>query len=509
LGFAGLLFLAWSFVASSATEAGTLKLVDGAEALSVHQSEAEFLRVAAVDGKWRLQSLPGDANPALTIPVPATQQDMSTRRQVEFTLTNSGRQGVEFTLWALSPGGWSGASTYPDNTNGRIRLQPGQGGVFPVDLWARFPGPDTFAGVVQPSQIDRLRIVLQRGRTNESQQLDLTAIRLGGAAPELQPDAARRVRVPAIVAEPPAAGRRVWRSLPEYSATKLRHVLTLPRNWRKDAQFPIIVEYTGNEFFHKFCHSTGFTEQGTMAYGLGRGEDFILLNLPFVSPDGQREQQGGWGDEAKTIDYCLAALRDGFDHFGGDSSAVILTGFSRGQIAMNCIGLRDDRIADVWLAFIGANPGKTWPGGKGWNNSHVGWDERATRLNGRSWFDEHPKFGPGVHVDVEYLEDCESTVNARRWLRQVIDARPGLQDVRGRVTTAAGQGMAGVRVESGPTRFAWTDKDGRYVLRSVVVGERTVRVRKEGVTFQPASRQITVSGGEMNEVDFQSIKSVR
>ena len=81
--------------------------------------------------------------------------------------------------------------------------------------------------------------------------------------------------------------------------------------------------------------------------------------------------------------------------------------------------------------------------------------------------------------------------------------------MRGRVTTAAGQGMAGVRVESGPTRFAWTDKDGRYVLRSVVVGERTVRVRKEGVTFQPASRQITVSGGEMNEVDFQSIKSVR
>lgn len=489
--------------------AGSVKLLEGADEKAIHETKPEFLSLTATQGGLRLRSMPGDACPALTIPVPAALQDMSAWRQVEFALTNSGTHGVDFTLWALSPGGWSGASTYPDNTNGRIRLLPGEGGVFSVNLWAQFPGPDKFAGVVQPSNIERLRIVLQRGRTNEFQQLDLTSIRLGGAAPEFQPDTARRVHVPAIVAEPPAAGHRVWRSLPEYSATKLRHVLTLPRNWRKDAQFPIIVEYTGNEFYHKFCHSTGLTEQGTMAYGLGRGQDFILLNLPFVSPDGQREQPAGWGDEAKTIDYCLAALRDVFDRFGGDSSAVILTGFSRGQIAMNCIGLRDDRIADVWLAFIGANPGKTWPGGKGWNNSHVGWDERAARMKGRPWFDEHPKFGPGVHVDVEYLEDCESTVNTRRWLREVIDARPGLHDVRGRVTTADGQGMAGVRVESGPTRFAWTDKDGRYVLRSVVVGERTVRVRKEGVTFEPASRLIKVSGGEMNEVNFQSIKSVR
>ena len=486
-----------------------IKLLDGTEALSVHQSQTEFLHLATVDGKWRLQSRPGDASPALTIQVPFAQQDMSAHRQVEFTLTNSGSQGVDFTLWALSPGGWSGASTYPNNTNGRVRLQPGEGGVFSVDLWARFPGPDTFSGVVQPAKVDRLRIVLQRGRTNESQQLDLSAIRLCGAASAIKPEPVRRVHVPAINDQSPAAGCRVWRRLPEYQATKLRHVLTLPHNWRADSQFPIIVEYTGNEFFHKFCHSTGLTEQGTMAYGLGRGEDFILLNLPFVSPDGQREQRGGWGDEAKTIEYCLAALRDVFDHFGGDSSAVILTGFSRGQIAMNCIGLRDDRIADVWLAFVGANPGKTWLGGKGWNNSHVGWDERAARLKDRPWFDEHPKFGPGVHVDVEYLEDCQSTVNTRRWLRQVIGSRPGLYDVRGRVTDVGGQGMAGVRVESGPTRFAWTDSDGRYVLRSVVAGERSVRVRLAGVTFEPSSRLVLLSGHDVSEVNFQTRRSPR
>lgn len=386
--------------------------------------ETAFLSVTPTGDALRLRSAPGDACPALTLRAPAGKWDLSAHRFVEFTLTNSGNVDVEFTLWALSPGGWSGASTYPMNTNGRVVLKPGAGGVLPVDLWAHYPGPDTFSGVADPSNIDRLRIVLQRSRSNARLQLDLFSIRAVGDAPPEKPDTSKRVRVPEITTQSPAPGRRVWRTLPAFASTELRQVLTLPNNWKSGAKFPVIVEYTGNEFYHKFCHSTGLTEQGTMAYGLARGKDFICLNLPFVSTDGQREQHSGWGDESKTIDYCLAALRDVFDHFGGDPGAVILTGFSRGQIAMNFLGLRNDRIAGVWRAFVGDNPGRKWTGGNGWNNSHVGWDERAARMNDRPWFDEHPQFGSGVHVDVEYLEDYESTVNTRSWLREVLKNHP-------------------------------------------------------------------------------------
>ena len=37
---------------------------------------------------------------------------------------------------------------------------------------------------------------------------------------------------------------------------------------------------------------------------------------------------------------------------GGDASAVFLAGFSRGAIACNYIGLRDDEIASLWRGFI-------------------------------------------------------------------------------------------------------------------------------------------------------------
>ncbi len=145
--------------------------------------ETASLSVTPTGDALRLLSTPGDACSALTLRAPGGKRDLSAHRFVEFILTNSGQQSVEFTLWALSPGGWSGASTYPMNTKGRVVLKPGAGGVFPVDLWAHFPGPDTFSSVVDPSNIDRLRIVLQRSQANTDLQLDLYSIRVTGDAP--------------------------------------------------------------------------------------------------------------------------------------------------------------------------------------------------------------------------------------------------------------------------------------------------------------------------------------
>ena len=40
------------------------------------------------------------------------------------------------------------------------------------------------------------------------------------------------------------------------------------------------------------------------------------------------------------------------EQYGGDRAAVILTGFSRGAIACNYLGLHNEEIAGLWRAFI-------------------------------------------------------------------------------------------------------------------------------------------------------------
>jgi len=50
--------------------------------------------------------------------------------------------------------------------------------------------------------------------------------------------------------------------------------------------------------------------------------------------------------------------------YGGDPGAVYLAGFSRGAIACNYIGLRDEQIAALWRGFIchsHYDGVKTWP----------------------------------------------------------------------------------------------------------------------------------------------------
>jgi len=283
----------------------------------------------------------------------------------------------------------------------------------------------------------------------------------------------------------------------------VRHVLSLPREWTPGKRYPVIVEYTGNVFYHKFCHSTGKTEQGNLAYGMSGGDGYICLNLPFISPDGQREQVDGWGDVRRTVDYCIDAINDTCDRFGGDSSAVFVTGFSRGAYACNYIALHDERIADVWLGFD-RDPAKPWnpKNGKGWNDVGVGWDERAARVKGRATFNGAADFGPGVHVDVEYLEDTPVRRDMRAWLAETIRTRPGTHAIGGRVTDAAGKGVAGVRIQSGPTHFTVTDDDGRYTLPSLIGGKRVVSASKPGANTTAERRDVELGDTDLTGVDF-------
>jgi len=370
--------------------------------------------------------------------LPEAMRDLSKGRFVEIDIENTGDKPLRFTFWALSGNGWGGASTWstaPELTSvstdkskpaGVEVLPPKVRRTFQIDVHACYPLPDAskrfYTAAINPASVRWLRLVLNDVRGLPTALIH--SITLTGVAPKEKRDCFKRVFVPDIERGVPAAGKRVYQKLPGWENTTIEHVLTLPTEWKPGAKFPIIVEYTGNVFYYKWCHSTGFTEQGNMAYGLSRGQTFILLNLPFVSTNGQREEFNGWGSIQKTEDYCLQALRFVSENYGGDTNRVFYTGFSRGELAMNYLALRDDRIAPIWRGFIGADPAvpsaKKWLGGPGWNKCADGWDERGARLRGRPFINQHPNYG-AVHVDVEYLEDSPSTVKARAWLQEMLE----------------------------------------------------------------------------------------
>lgn len=413
--------LAASVVAAQAVELFTFDRSFDASRLTVRG-----VTIAVTDGALELKATVPASDNGVVFPLPEKWRDLSGFRFVEADVENTGDQPLRFTFWALSGHGWGGVSTFTPEGGpaaGRETLAPGQRGTFKIDLHTRYPGKDVYTPATNPASIRWLELVVGDSRVTPS--LRVRSLRAIGEAPAERPDVSRRVLVPDISRDPPGPGQRVYQQLPDWGKTSITHVLTLPREWQPGAKYPVIVEYTGNVFYHKFCHSTGYTDQGTMAYGLARGEKFITLNLPFISADGQREQIDGWGDINKTADYCVAAVRAVCAHYGGDADAVFFVGFSRGEYAANYLALRDDRIASLWLAFVGTNPGRPWKPaeGPGWNKVGLGWDERAARLQGRPWFAAPANLGAHVHVDVEYLEDRPSTVATRRWMQEILARR--------------------------------------------------------------------------------------
>lgn len=408
-------------VVTVAAQAAELFTFD--RAFDASRITARGVTIAVADGALDIKGTVPAFDSGVVFPVPEKSQDLARFRFVEADIENTGDKPLRFTFWALSGHGWGGVSTFtPDGgpAAGRETLAPGQRGTFKIDLHTRYPGKDVYTSATNPASIRWLELVVGDSRILPS--LRVRSLRATGDAPAERPDVSRRVLVPDVSREPPGSGRRVYQQLPGWEKTSVTHVLTLPREWKPGAKYPVIVEYTGNIFYHKFCHSTGYTDQGTLAYGLARGEQFITLNLPFISVDGQREQIDGWGNIDKTADYCVAAVRAVCEQFGGDVAAVFFVGFSRGECAANYLALRDDRIASLWRAFVGTNPGRPWKpaDGAGWNKVGLGWDERAARMRERPWFAALANLGDHVHVDVEYLEDRPSTVATRRWLQGML-----------------------------------------------------------------------------------------
>ncbi|MDB4338851.1 esterase family protein [bacterium] len=155
---------------------------------------------------------------------------------------------------------------------------------------------------------------------------------------------------PEMTMQQPAAGRRVHQVAREYVGTEVYHSLYLPVDWKPGGKYPVIVEYTGNEF--AACGSTGEVKDANLGYGVSGGDHYIWVSMPYVAEGKNRNTRTWWGDRQATIDYCKVNLPRICKQYGGDMESVFICGFSRGAIAASYIGLADDEIAAFWKGFF-------------------------------------------------------------------------------------------------------------------------------------------------------------
>ncbi|HZE99583.1 MAG TPA: hypothetical protein VE981_21435 [Planctomycetota bacterium] len=185
--------------------------------------------------------------------------------------------------------------------------------------------------------------------------LFLAALLAQDAAPDLS-------SVPADLATPvmtrgePGPGKRVRQTTPGWEDGDVHHALYLPRDWKPDARYPVIVEYAGNGGYKNAFGdvSNGSVDGSNLGYGITGGEGFVWVCLPCVKKtDGRKENATTWwGDVDETKRYCLRTVAMVCGKFGGDPKRLVLAGFSRGAIGCNYVGLHDDEIAPLWRAFI-------------------------------------------------------------------------------------------------------------------------------------------------------------
>jgi len=269
------------------------------------------------------------------------------------------------------------------------------------------------------------------------------------------------LHVPPISEGQPAPGKRVKQTIAQYQHTAVYHALYLPTDWRPGRHYPVIVEYAGNgPYKNKYGDvSTGKVEGSKLAYGVSGGKGFIWICMPYLNNAGSANVTRWWGDGPQynvepTVDYCKRAVRWVCEHYGGDPDAVILTGFSRGAIACNYVGLHDDEIARLWLAFIAFSHYDgvitTWGYRAG---DRASARKRLERLGGRAQFicgESGASSRSSVSATKRYLEStgiqapftfretgfrnhddawtlrpCSARKTLRQWLEKVLRQRPG------------------------------------------------------------------------------------
>lgn len=167
---------------------------------------------------------------------------------------------------------------------------------------------------------------------------------------------------------PAAPGVRIAETAPGFPPG-IYHGLYLPTDWRAGGRYPLIAEWGGNGPWESPAgdYSCGGPLCNNLGYGLSAGEGYLWLQLPFADLAGNATQGWWWGcptptppngdcpgafDTNTTLAYAHAAVAHVLRTYGGDPSAVVLAGFSRGALAVSYLGLADDATSALWTAGI-------------------------------------------------------------------------------------------------------------------------------------------------------------
>jgi hypothetical protein len=168
-----------------------------------------------------------------------------------------------------------------------------------------------------------------------------------------------------------------------------------------------------------------------------------------------------WGDPDLTAAYAKAAVTDICERWGGDPNAVILTGYSRGAIACNYIGLRDDEVAKLWLAIVPTSH---------YDNRRWGMSETEFQLGSKRLrrLGDTPQYVCGEHHLADKHNDNKllklvrdkkfSTIEAAK---QELDLLPMIEQEDIRKFIMKNRPTANVTFAD----FPWVNHTGEWVLR--------------------------------------------
>ena len=331
----------------------------------------------------------------------------------------------------------------------------------------------------------------------------------------------------------PNAGLRVKVVPIEYKNTDVYYSLYLPKNYKKGNKYPVIVEYTGNEW--KTAGSTGQVKDANLGFALAEKIEAIWLVLPYIE-DGVSVTKW-WGNEEETIENDMKNIREICEDFGGNPAELFICGFSRGAIGVNYLGLHNEEIADVWLGFFSHDH---YDGVKEWEGTDWGSPltkyrqsakERLHRLKGRNClisqdteegetssetkkymekYNFEPlanikynvfsvpaiipeissEFVPHRHTDKWLLYESMQADLVYDWFLETIKSKPNTYSVSGVVRNSKGKPLKGVMVESGRTHYSITNKKGEYSIEGLTSGIREVTVLDKGKDSVRLSQEV-------------------
>ncbi|MGO8748353.1 MAG: choice-of-anchor D domain-containing protein, partial [Thermoguttaceae bacterium] len=331
--------------------------------------------------------------------------------------------------------------------------------------------------------------------------------------------------IPPVVNAAPAAGLRVKITPPEYAGTNVYYTLYLPTDWVPGKLYPVIVEYAPNDYAPAGVNGTvDDTELGYYASG---GKGFIWVTMPFINytttPASNATMWWGNGNVTDpegiqlTAQFCETNLIRILQNYGGNPAEVFLTGFSRGGMATGVIGLLNSQMADIWAGFIPDS-------GADWSTTDLALtDGRPTFFvccqndpNAQESYSAYQYLTslddpctwnvvPNATHTATWIEDDAPAADLairqllQEWLANVIATHPGTYSIFGTVTDANGKPLAGVKIQSGPTHWTYTDANGNYQLAGLIDSSRTLTASLNNST---QSVPVAIAGSDVQGENF-------